>query len=159
MPDYEKSKKRIKEENPDVNVDISEAGPIAKFFSPKGQRATANPWTGNITYYPERMGNLSQDEADNILTHEMTHVRQFRGMSPLQKLLAVGRSALGMEESYAERPRELEAFQSEKDRSRRLGLNLPDPYTGAKDIQLPPMSPRRKALDTFAQERRIRGLE
>lgn len=159
MPDYEKSIKKIRAENPDVaDVDISPAGPIARFFAKKNARAIANPFTGNVTYFPERMSAMSEPEAENVFAHELQHTRQTRAMNPLQRLMSLGRSMLG-EEEYGMRPRELEAFQVEKDRSRRMGYNLPDPYTGARDIQLPPMSARRKVLDTFAQERKIRGLE
>lgn len=160
MPDYPGAIKKIRAENPDVSdVAIQEAGPIARFFAGHKARAVASPWTGNVTYFPERMQGMSQDEIENVMQHELQHTRQTRQLNPLQRLMMVGRNMLGMEEEYGRRPRELEAFQAEKDRSRRLGLNLPDPYTGARDIQLPPMSKRRAVLDNFAQERRIRGLE
>jgi len=160
MPDYKKSIQKIKQENPDVaDASFSEAGPIARFFANKSARAIANPFTGNVTYFPDRMASMPEEEAENVFHHELQHTRQIRGMNPLQRLMMVGKSMLG-EEEYSQRPRELEAFQAEKDRSRRLGLNsMPDPYTGATDIQLPAMSPRRKVLSNFDQERKIRGLE
>jgi hypothetical protein len=162
VPDYEKSIKKVRAENPDVaDVAVKPGNWFDRMMTAKGVRATASPWTGNVTYFPERMASEGMDEnqIENTLTHELTHSRQTRAMNPLQRLFAVGRSILGGEEEYGQRPRELEAFQAEKDRSRRLGLRVPSPYTGARDIQLPPMSARRKALDTFAQERKIRGLE
>lgn len=160
MPDYEKQIKKVRAENPDVaDVAIKPAGFMAKLFANKSARAIANPFTGNVTYFPERMASMSEPEQENVFHHELQHSRQARASSPLQKLMAIGKNVLGMEEEYSRRPRELEAFQAEKDRSRRLGLNLPDPYTGARDIQLPPMSARRKPLDYYAEERRRRGLE
>jgi hypothetical protein len=158
--DYSKLIKKVQTENPDVaNASFSEAGPWARLLANKRARAIANPFTGNVTYFPERMATMSDPEAENTFTHELQHTRQIRGMNPLQRLMMVGRSMIpGAEESYGERPRELEAFQSEKDRTARLKLNVPSPYTGARDIQLPPMSSRRQNLDRFADERKRRGL-
>lgn len=161
MPDYPKSIKKVKAENPDVaNVAVKPGNWLDRMMTGKNVRATASPWTGNVTYFPERMARegMNDDQIENALTHELTHSRQTRAMNPFQRIFSVGRSMLG-EEPYAQRPRELEAFQSEKDRSKRLGLSLPDPYTGAKDIPLPPMSKRRALIDNFAREQQIRGVK
>jgi uncharacterized protein YqgQ len=162
MPDYEKSIKKIRQENPDVaDAKIEPASWFARLVTPNTVRATASPWTGDISYFPERIYNqgMGDDEVENLFTHELQHTRQTRGMGVLDKLRQLGRNMLGQEEPYRERPRELEAFQAEKDRTLRNRLSVREPYTGARDIQLPAMSARRKALDTFAQERKIRGLE
>jgi hypothetical protein len=145
MPDYSANIKKIKQEMPDVSdVDVQPAGPIARFFSKAGSRATANPFTGNVTYYPQQMEaeGLSPEAINNVFTHELTHSRQIQNTPLLQRFANVGRSLLpgflGGDESYYERPREMEAYQAERDRTARLGLrNIPDPMTGARDIELP----------------------
>jgi hypothetical protein len=161
VPDYEKSIKKVRAENPDVaETKIAPAGFFARLLAPKNARAIASPYTGNITYFPERIERegFNPDQIENMFTHELQHTRQTRALNPLQRLMNVGRQMLG-EEEYIRRPRELEAFQAEKDRSRRLGLNVPEPYTGARDIQLPPMSKRRQVIDNFAREQQIRGVK
>lgn len=163
MPDYPKAIKKIQQENPDVaDATFYEAGPIARLFANRNARAIANPFTGNVTYFPDRMQQMSDPEAENVFAHELQHARQIRQQPMLRRIFNTFASPF-IDEEYGMRSRELEAFQAERDRSRRLGYNLPDPYTGARDInlppQMPPLSQRRQNIDRFAQEKRIRGLE
>lgn len=164
MPDYQKSIKKIQKENPDVaNVKVKPGNWFDRMMTGSSVRATASPWTGNVTYFPERMQKegMSDDQIDNTFHHELQHSRQTLGMNPMQRLMSVGRSMLG-QEPYGERPRELEAFQAERDRSARLGLRVPSPYTGARDIQLPaerpmpPISKRRQVMGMFTNDRPMR---
>lgn len=152
MPDYIKATKKVRQEMPDVsNVPIEPAGFFGRLFGGNAS-ATASPWTGNVSYNPEVMNRLSQDRAENVFAHELTHSRKIRNTPYLQRLMNVGRSMIpGMEESYYNRPREMEAYQAERDRSTRLGLpNMPDPITGRRDIELPrALSPRRKVINMF----------
>jgi hypothetical protein len=162
-PDYPAAIKKVRAENPDVaDVDIQPSGFLSKFLS-RGANASASPWTGNVDYNPEVMNNLSQDEAENTFTHELQHARQTRAQPYLTRAGNVMKSLLpgflGGEEEYYERPREMEAYQSERNRTGRLNLrDMRDPMTGRSDINLPSESPmvisKRKAM--FDQLRGIR---
>ena len=162
MPDYTKAIRKVKQENPDVaDVSIEPSGFLSKFLS-SGANASASPWTGNITYNPNMMNRMSPDEAENIFTHELTHSRQIKNTPYLQRFLNVGKSLLpgfaGGEEEYYQRPRELEAFQAEKDRTARMNLrNIPDPMTGRKDIELYKMPDISKRQAMFNRLRGVRN--
>lgn len=156
MPDLAKSIAKIRKEMPDqANTPIEPQGFFGRMFTNPQARATASPWTGNVSYNPEAMSQLTPDQADNVFTHELTHSRQVQQMPYLQRLMGVGRAMIpGMEENYWQRPRELEAYQAEKDRSTRLGLpNMEDPISGARDIELPAPSQRRKVMSMFVNDR------
>jgi hypothetical protein len=133
----ENSIKKIRGENPDLaNTSIEPVGWLGRMLMGSAEAIT-NPWTGNVSYDPNKMQQLSPNENENILTHELTHARQVGNTPYLQRLMGVGRSMLGMDDSYYDRPRELEAFQSERNRT--LSQKLPDmkdPVTGRGDIQL-----------------------
>lgn len=160
MPDYSKSITKVKKEMPDVaDVDVQPAGFLGSLFNRSGVRASASPWTGNVTYNPNEMGRLSPDEQENVFAHELTHSRQIRNTPYLQRFMNVGRSLLpgflGGDEEYTQRPREMEAYQAERDRTSRLGLrNIPDPVSGARDIELLPNPDMSKRLAMF---NRLRG--
>lgn len=140
---------------PDVsNVSIEPAGFFGKLLG--GQAiATTSPWTGNVTYNPDIMSKLRPEEVENTLTHELTHSRQILGTPAWQRPINVIKSLLpGFDEPYYQRPREMEAWQAERDRSMRLGLrDMTDPQTGGQDIELPPPSRRRKTLAMFVNDR------
>lgn len=160
MPDYSLPIKKVRQEMPDqAETPIEPAGPIGRFFGGNAI-ATASPWTGSVSYNPEAMSKLSPPEIENTLAHELTHSRQIQNTPYWQRPLNVIRSMIpGMDESYYQRPREMEAYQTERDRNLRLGQSLPDPVTGGQDIQLPPVSRRRSVLDNYyARERAARGL-
>lgn len=151
MPDYLKSIQKVREEQPDVSgVSIEPSGFFGKLFGGRAT-ATASPWSGDISYNPDNMSGMSPDQIENILTHELTHSRQIQNTPYLSRFTNVLKSMIpGMDESYYNRPREMEAYQSERDRSSRLGLpNMADPVTGRKDIELPPISKRIKTMSMF----------
>ncbi len=136
---------------------------LSKYFFPKSALASANPFTGNITYNESELIGRPQNEIDNTIAHELTHSRQSQLMPWYKKLATVPQAMmeqLGFDEKvpsqigpnsplntpYAWRPRELEAFQTERDRTlkNRLTDIYSDPMTGARDIQLMPESKGKK---------------
>lgn len=112
---------------------IAPHGFMSKLFAPYGSLATTNPITGNISYDPEKMNNLNNNEKENTMAHELTHVRQQQNTPFMKRLIA----AVTPQLPYNERGSELEAFQTERDRSLKNHLSMPDPQTGATDITLP----------------------
>lgn len=167
MPEdrYKASINKVKKEMPDVSdVDVQPTGFFGRLLSgggdASGTRAVASPWTGNVSYNPGAMSKLSPDEMDNVFTHELTHSRQIRNTPYLGRAANVFKSMLpgflGGDESYTQRPREMEAYQAERDRTARLGLrNMPDPVSGAKDIELLPTPDISKRQAMF---NRLRGI-
>lgn len=148
MPDIStrirNSEKKIKAEMPDVaSRQISPAGTLGKFFS-RGAVATTNPFTGNVSYNPDMMANMSDDEIDNTLAHELTHSRQIKRDGLVGTILNMMKPDVAAPPNsnlltkYHWQPRELEAFQTEKDRTLNKKLNTitTDPMTGQRDIQL-----------------------
>jgi len=151
MPDYIKSIQRVRQEQPDqARTPIEPTGWLGKLFGGKAT-ATASPWSGDISYNSDNMNNLSQDQSDNIFTHELTHSRQIQNTPYLERFTNALKSIIpGMDEDYHNRPREMEAYQAERDRSSRLALpNMADPVTGRRDIELPPISRRNKVMSMF----------
>lgn len=147
---------KVQAEMPDVKkVSVSPTSSwLSKFFLPKSTLAVTNPFTGNISYDPAEMAGISQDEMENTLAHELTHVRQTQNMpwykilgsmvSPVEKTPDIASGS--MNSPYAWRPSEMEAFQTERDRT--LSHHLPymrDPQTQMGDIQL--VKPKKKQLD------------
>lgn len=154
MPDINASIQKIKEENPDqASTPVQPAGFFGKLLAGNAE-ATTSPWTGAVSYNQEKMNNLSAPEQENILTHELVHSRQIQQTPYINRLANFAKSMIpGMDESYYNRPREMEAYQAERDRNMRLGQQMPDPISGAKDIELPPVSPRRKIMAMFVNDR------
>ena len=143
MPDYLKAIQKVKKEMPDqAQTSIEPSGFLGKFMS-RGANASTNPFTGNVNYNPEAMQFDSPEENENTFAHELTHSRQIQAKPYLTRFTDVAKSMLpgflgGGEEDYYHRPRELEAFQAEKDRTSRMGLRgMPDPMTNRGDIELP----------------------
>lgn len=126
---------KVQAEMPDVQrTNLSAMGPVSKLFAPRGAFATTNPFTKNIKYDAENMNSLNKDEKENTMAHELTHVRQAQNTPFMKRLIdAIMPSKL----PYAQRGNEMEAFQTERDRSLKNHLSMPDPQTGATDIQLP----------------------
>lgn len=156
MPDYLKAIKKVKQEMPDQSqTSVEPSGFLGKFLS-RGANASTNPFTGNVSYNPEVMQKMSPDEMENTFAHELTHSRQIQAKPWMQRFTDVGRSMLpgflgGGDEEYYQRPREMEAYQAEKNRTSRLNLRgMQDPMTGARDINLPADNPmqisKRKAM-------------
>jgi len=143
MPDYNKVIKKVKQEMPDqAATSVEPSGFLGKFLS-RGANASTSPWTGNVSFNPEMMDKMSPDEMENTFTHELTHSRQIQEKPWMNRFLDVGKSMLpgflgGGDESYYQRPRELEAFQAEKDRTLSHNIrNMPDPMNARRDIELP----------------------
>ena len=157
----QKALNKVLTEMPDVrrvSVSPSTSSLLTRFLMPKSSMAVTNPFTGNITYNPEMFGGQSQNDIENTLAHELTHVRQTQD-TPWYKIVGdmftpdsnapQGLSKNSpMNNPYYWRPNELEAFQTEKNRT--LNKNLPymsDPILGTRDIPL--FRPRKKSgIDT-----------
>jgi hypothetical protein len=106
-----------KKENPNLG-DVKSYGPISRMFMSNAQGYTSPART--IYLNPEQMaGQNPQDVADTII-HEQTHVNQMksRGSNPIMELL---RESYGAGQPYQQRPDEMEAFQTEKDRRAKMG--------------------------------------
>ena len=143
-----------------VSVSPSGGSILSKMFMPRGAYAVTNPFTGNITYNPDVMAGLSRDEMENVLAHEMTHVKQTQNTPWWKTAMEIPASLFGIDEKVPEgadsthndpyywRPREMEAFQAERDRAERLKLPyFRDPISGMGDIDLrAPVSPSSEML-------------
>lgn len=167
MPDYPGAIKKIRTENPDIPEDTSvlPAGPIGRFFMGHSNAIT-NPFTETVYYNQPSTDQMTQDELENTIHHEFQHVRQLEPQSYWQRFKNVASSMVGMDpegSDYWQRPRELEAYQAENDRTRNLGLQhvRTDPRTGRGDIELPsdtpPVSKRRNILDPNAFYKKYYG--
>lgn len=143
-----------------INIAPSESNFLTRVFMPRGANAVTNPFSGNIFYNPEQMQDMNPNETENVIAHELTHTDQTQNIPWWQLVKEVftpgeqvpkeiGPSS-PLNNPYYWRPRELEAFQTEKDRI--LAKRLPwmrDPMTGRVDIPLFPnaqMGP--KQIDT-----------
>ena len=154
---------KVSGEMPDVKkVSVSPRGSnlLTGLMMPRQSFAVTNPFTGNITYDPDMMVGQSPTDMENTLAHELTHVRQTQNMPWYQHMMSIGQNMLGMDRGqtpaglnqssplnneYYWRPSEMEAFQTEKNRTLNQGLDVPDPMTGSRDIILPS---KRKEVDT-----------
>lgn len=120
---------------------------------PRQAVAVTNPFTGNVSYNPELLGSMNQDELENTLAHEFTHSRQAQNtpwLSTVKRMFmpntnAPPKGATGPYDTpYYWTPEEMQAFQTERDRTSRLKLNVSDPVYGSMDIPLPSMKTRKK---------------
>jgi hypothetical protein len=153
--------KKVTAENPgtkQVSVTPSNSAPLTNLMMPKGAMAVTNPFTGNITYNPEAMQGQSPFDMEQTMTHELTHTRQTQDQ-PWWKTAAslfsfddkvpqgIPKGSM-LDDPYHWRTREMEAFQSERDRAARMKTPFyMDPETGASDIQLPSEA-KHKTIDT-----------
>lgn len=147
-----------------VQVSPRQSSLMTSLFMPKGAYAVTNPFTGNITYNPEMFEGQTQDDIEQTLYHELTHAGQMQNTPWYGHLKEVGSQMLdnvstlwgGNEDKvpagisassplnspYYWRPREMEAFQAERDRATRNKIpNYVDPVLGTRDI---PLFPDRK---------------
>jgi hypothetical protein len=143
--------KKVQSENPgtkQVTVSPSTSSPITSLMMPRGSMAVTNPFTGNITYNPDMMQGQSPTDMEQTLQHELTHVKQTQDtpwwkvaaslFTPDEKVPAGVPTNSPLNDPYQWRPREMEAFQSERDRAGRVGISgYADPVTGSRDLQLP----------------------
>jgi hypothetical protein len=138
-----------------VTVSPSSSSLITSLMMPRGAMAVTNPFTGNISYNPEAMQGQSPTDMEQTLAHELTHVRQTQNQpwwktaaslfAPDEKVPAgIGQNSV-WNSPYNWRPREMEAFQTERDRAQKMNIpGYSDPVTGATDIALPPMNKRKQ---------------
>lgn len=131
-----------------VTASPREASFMSRIFMPRGANAITNPFTGNITANPEAMQDMSPTDIEQIMAHELTHTGQVQN-TPWWKIAAeimsrdekvpLGATGPTGNEPYYWRPREMEAFQAERDRAVRQKIpNYVDPVHGTRDIQLRP---------------------
>lgn len=150
--------RKVLAERPDIKpVSVSSSSAPSSFLTrmmmPRGSIATTNPFTGNITYNPDMMAG---QDPEQVMVHELTHSKQAQTtpwyktamslFSPDEKVPSGISPNSSLNDPYQWRPRELEAFQAERDRSSSMGMSTPDPVTGARDIQLPSM--KKRGIDT-----------
>lgn len=133
-----------------VSVTPRESSFLSKFFMPRGATAITNPFTGNINYNPEIVRGLSDDELEQIMAHELTHVGQTQNQPWYRTIADIFKrdeqvpqgipSASNLNMPYYWRPREMEAFQAEKNRNPNM---YSDPMSGARDILIPSQKRKR----------------
>jgi hypothetical protein len=99
-----------------------------------------DPLSGKMDYNPFVLQTMSPDERENTVAHEMTHVKQAQDTPFFKRLI----DQIMPQGPYNQRDNEMAAFQAERDRSLSHHLSVPDPVSGATDIQLPPI--RRQAV-------------
>lgn len=138
-----------------VTATASDSSMLGRMMMPRGAEATTNPLTGNISYSPTGMQGMQSPEIEQTMAHELMHTRQAQSTPWYRTLLDAFKpdvrvpqgipSGSIMDNPYLWRPNEMEAFQAERDRATRLGLNVPDPVTGARDIILP--KEKKKGID------------
>jgi hypothetical protein len=101
--------------------------------------ATTNPF-GGISYNPEQLKGMNQNELEDTLAHELTHVGQFQQMSPWEKfkssLLPAADEGLpeetkkafrmqGYDPAYRGKSTEMEAYNTEQQRQLKRGQGFP----------------------------------
>lgn len=152
---------KVSGEMPDVkpvSVTPRQSSFLTNLFMPRGAYAVTNPFTGNITYNPDMMVGQSPVDMEQTLAHELTHTRQTQNQPwyktiaemfmPDEKVPAGIPASSSLNNPYYWRPREMEAFQAENDRTRKLGLPIySDPVLGTRDIMLPPEK-KKSGIDT-----------
>jgi hypothetical protein len=132
-----------------ISVSPSSSSMLSKIFTPRGANAVSNPWSGNMIYNPEMMGGMDQFDKEQVIAHEMTHTKQMQDMPWYQKIgeMLFNRGNVpegipatsNLNNPYYWRSHELEAYQTERDRARRLKTpNYVDPITGGRDYALHP---------------------
>ena len=105
-------------------------------------QAITSPFTGNVSYDPTALAGQSQNDIDDMLAHELTHVGQIRQEPWYAPYL--GLVGIGPRYDYGQDPNELEAFQTESNRAVAQG-RTPNPmpafsapgFRSMSDISLP----------------------
>lgn len=157
---------KVSAEMPDVkrvSVSPRQSSWLTNMMMPRGAYAVTNPFTGNITYNPDMFEGQTQDDIEQTIAHELTHTRQSQNTPWYGHLADIANSlnpwgdekvpegikpGSTLDNPYYWRPREMEAFQAERDRATRNKIPYyVDPVLGTRDIMLP--SPRKKTgIDT-----------
>ncbi len=113
---------------------------------PRGVTAVTGPLNG-IRYDPDELKGMNQTQVNDVLAHELTHVRQNLRQSSYQNLVDLLMRPFQTELPYGQQPEEMEAFQTERDRSlkehRPQSMPIPS-FQGGKarqnDLTLPDFS-------------------
>lgn len=134
-----------------ISVSPSSSSLLTKIFTPRGANAVSNPFSGNMIYNPDTISNqgYNQFDREQIVAHEMTHTGQMQDMPWYKKLGEIFSpkpqvpegipTTSNLNNPYYWQPHELEAFQAERDRARRMKTpNYVDPITGGRDYSLHP---------------------
>lgn len=157
-PDWmQQAIRKVRGENPDMARTSIQPGGFISGPAMHGLNASGltNPFTGNIYYDPSSYERMQPNERENALTHELMHSRQITDQSYLARLMNLGKQFFTSPEPYYERPNEMQAFQSERNRSLNLGLDMPDPVTGKRDIQLPSSTKRFGQKEMYPEVKRF----
>jgi hypothetical protein len=146
------AKMRVQQEMPDVaDAPVEPMGWLGKLISGvKGKMAGAtvaavtSPF-GSISYDPAVMQQSSPSEQEDMLAHELTHIRQQRRQSPLERIASTVKEVFTPPEPYGRQPDELEAYQAENDRSvqqgRAPGMTPRFEGTGMREMGDIPLQP------------------
>jgi hypothetical protein len=101
---------------------VAPMGLLDRLLAPAGAQAVTNPITKNVRYNPDLMPR-TQAETDDLLAHELTHVKQLNQQPLLSRLWSRAKPPT---ESYYDRPTEIEAYDVEKQRqAKRQDIVLP----------------------------------
>lgn len=158
-PEFDKrmelAKQKMQTEMPNEmnNTDIEPIGPLGRLgYGIIGKVLGSTPIAktgrfGGISYDPRQMENMDQNDIEDTLTHELTHVKQLRDMPLQQKLMesvmplqdeglpAETEKSLrdqGWNTSYRGKANEMEAYDAEDQRKLRTQRGFP-----GQDINLP----------------------
>lgn len=133
------AKTQMQKEMPDVaGTSIQPMGWLSHALAPSGAQAITNPLTGSVYYNPAAMEGQSQNEVTNTLAHELTHSRQAQSQPWSSRILGGLKEAFSPSVPYEQRPYEMEAFQTERNRdlANHVGnygdIQLPSPIQGLK---------------------------
>lgn len=154
----------VRQEMPDVGP-ISVA-PSYNMISRFGHGVDARANSDNsIEYDPNHVDSMVQNDVDNMMAHELTHVRQNQNTPWYQKIYnsVMGTPTVNapssfpksspMSNPYAWQPNEMEALQTERDRQLRQSYPV-DRVTGRTDMYLP----EEKGVNTAPSDKMIQSL-
>lgn len=116
MQQIAEARKLLSSEAPDINTTpIQPYGPISKLLM-RGAEAYVSPM-GTIYANPDVLQDRRPQEIADTLLHELTHVRQMKERSPIQRIVEY----FNQRGAYGQRPDEMEAFQAEANRRTKMG--------------------------------------
>lgn len=137
---------KVSKEFPDVKpVKVQPQGFMDKMLMNSDAAAITKPFSGNIVYNPGFMQQNPNTQED-IIRHELVHSRQVQNTPWYQTAMnimspkATPPPEYANQDPYHWQPREMEAFQTQREHSRL------DPMTGHGDIEL--SAPRNRKIDT-----------
>lgn len=107
----EEGRRLLAAEAPDITTTpVEPYGLISKILM-RNAEAYVSP-LGTIYANQDVLKDRSPQDAADTLLHELTHVRQARSRSPIERILEY----FNQRGPYGQRPDEIEAYQAEKDR-------------------------------------------